>query len=104
MGDDISAGGGHVDANTDTGEADLVALQRIAATEGCLKRRDIGQVDASGGIDDGGFARGPERFVGEIGREDQRLSVVENTGVRDQRAHVSRGARRAGNPGTDSLG
>ncbi|MNG03751.1 hypothetical protein D3C84_868440 [compost metagenome] len=104
MGDDIGACRGHVDPNTDTAKTDLVAFQRVATTERGFNGADIGQVDAPCGIDDGSVAGEPERFVGEVGRENDGLSVIENAGIRIQKAHVGRCAGRTWNPGADGLG
>ncbi|MNI64709.1 hypothetical protein D3C73_1201700 [compost metagenome] len=104
MRDGVDAGGGHINPNADTTEADLIAFHRIFGREGRFHGADVSQVDAARGIDDGTVAGKPERFVGKVGRENDRLGVVENTGIGIQQAHVGWRTGHNRSPGTDSLG
>ncbi|MNR37525.1 hypothetical protein D3C85_1555510 [compost metagenome] len=103
MSDGVDTGSGHIDPNADSAKTDLVAVFHFFRGEGCFNSTDVGQVDATGGVDDGAVASKPERFIGKVAWESDGLRVVENAGSRIEDAHVARRARCTWNPGTDSF-
>ena len=88
VGDHVGARGGYVDPDTDPREADLVTLDRLLGGECRFDRRAVAEVDATGGVDDCSVGSEPERFVREVGGEDDGLGIVEHTRRGQQRAHV----------------
>ncbi|MNZ83288.1 hypothetical protein D3C78_1020110 [compost metagenome] len=91
VGNGVGPGSGNIYPHANPREADLVAVDRVAAGKGSLDPGDISVHAIAGGIvGDAGFGQVPEGFVRPVIREHHRLGVVENPGCRQQGAHVRR--------------
>ncbi|MNN77934.1 hypothetical protein D3C81_1944410 [compost metagenome] len=60
----------------------MIALDRLFSGECGFDGADVAQINPPCGVDEGRFAGEPERFVGKVCREDNRLRVIEHAGGR----------------------
>ncbi|MNE75431.1 hypothetical protein D3C80_1715910 [compost metagenome] len=102
MGDGVHTGPWYRDADADTGEALLVAIDRVFGRKGSLQACDIGIqfIAAVAHCRDGGFGQEPEHFRWPVVGEHQGQGIVIDARFRQQSAHVGRCTRCTRDPRT----
>ncbi|MNN26340.1 hypothetical protein D3C81_1398420 [compost metagenome] len=103
VGDGVGTGAGHRDADTDAGEALLVAIHRVFRSERRFHAGYVGIqfITAVAHGRDGGLGQEPEHFRWPVVGEHQRQGVVVDARLRQQGTHVCWCARGAGDPRAD---